>query len=287
VYADLLAKHRQQGSAVVESVDAAGNPQAKITPQAADGTVGTPFTLHSRLGKEVEDILAGKGLTPSADLHEYLARRAGDRAGALADLRKVTSEAELDALMQRTLGTEPAAAGPSRSVTSAEDRAARAERKANKKAARAEANRLEREAHPDWPVVGDRPIRPFKATDSTYEWHYTSGNFIKASLTGDGTLRVTVKAHGAPKASGTALMDAVFAHFGPDRIQRFQAEWERDSAFEDNYLAYINNLAGGMTPEQAAEATWTGQQMINRGYTTVQVPAHGPNPARVEPVFSR
>jgi hypothetical protein len=105
VYAELLAKHREQGSMIAEGFDAGGNPKAKITPQAADGSPGTPFTIHSRLGDEVEEILAKKGLQPSADVHDYLAKRAGDRAGALADLRKVTSEAELDALMDKTLGS--------------------------------------------------------------------------------------------------------------------------------------------------------------------------------------
>ncbi len=104
VYADLLAKHRQQGSGVVEGFDAAGSPTAKITPQAVDGSFGTPFTMHSRLGPEVESILATKGLPPSAVVGDYLAKRAADRAGALADLRTVSSAAELDALMEKTLG---------------------------------------------------------------------------------------------------------------------------------------------------------------------------------------
>jgi hypothetical protein len=48
----------------------------KATPQdrqAADGSLSTPFTMHSRLGSEVEEILAKKGLQPSADVREYLA----------------------------------------------------------------------------------------------------------------------------------------------------------------------------------------------------------------------
>ena len=110
VYAELLAKHRKQGSTIVEGFDAAGNPKAKITPQAADGSFGPPFTMHSRLGNEVEEILANKGLQSSAVVHDYLATRAGDRAGALADLQKVTSAAELDALMEKTLGTSAVAA---------------------------------------------------------------------------------------------------------------------------------------------------------------------------------
>jgi hypothetical protein len=100
VYAELLEKHRQQGSTILEGFDRAGNPTAKITPQAVDGTFASPFTLHWRLGNEVEEILAKKGLQPSAVVNDYLVKRAGDRAGALADLQKVTSAAELDALME-------------------------------------------------------------------------------------------------------------------------------------------------------------------------------------------
>ena len=50
VFAELVQKHRQQGSSIVEGIDAAGSPKARIAPQNADGTFGAPFTLHSRLG---------------------------------------------------------------------------------------------------------------------------------------------------------------------------------------------------------------------------------------------
>lgn len=103
VFAELVAKHRKLGSTVVEGTDAAGNLKARIAPLAADGTFGAPFTLHSRLGAEVEEILAAKGLQGSSVVHDYLVARAGDRARALADLRKVHSPAELNALMEKTL----------------------------------------------------------------------------------------------------------------------------------------------------------------------------------------
>ena len=44
----------------------------------------------------------------------------------------------------------------------------RAEREAKRESDAAERNRKLREAHPDWPVVDDKPIRPMKATDSLY-----------------------------------------------------------------------------------------------------------------------
>ena len=247
--------------------------------------------MHSRLGREVEDILAKKGLTPSTDLHEYLAQRAGDRAGALADLRKVTSAAELDALMEKTLGkAEVRTSGnvPQAEGRSAEVRQARAEREAKKKADRAERHRLDREAHPDWPVVGDKPVRPYEATASTYKWKYNDGNFIHASLGSDGTLQVTLKARGTQRAGGESLLKAAINHFGKDRIKQFWAEWVRGSGFEDNYLEYMANLAKNMTREDAARATWTGRKVdALLDFKRVTVPAHGPNPTSVRPTFSK
>jgi len=110
VYGELLQKHRKQGSTIVESLDSAGQPKATITPLLADQSFGAPFTLHSRLGDEVEKILSDKNLPNTAVVGDYLAKRATDRAGALADLRKVTSVAEFDALMEKTLGKDAVAA---------------------------------------------------------------------------------------------------------------------------------------------------------------------------------
>jgi len=54
VYAELLAKHRAQGSTIVEGLDSAGQPHAKITPSLADGSFGKPFTLHQRLSEPTD-----------------------------------------------------------------------------------------------------------------------------------------------------------------------------------------------------------------------------------------
>ncbi|HET9648695.1 MAG TPA: polymorphic toxin-type HINT domain-containing protein [Microlunatus sp.] len=108
VYAELVQKHRQLGSTVVEGIDAAGSPKARIAPLASDGTFGPPFTLHSRLGADVEGILAQKGLQSSSVIHDYLVERGGNRAAAIADLNKVKSPAELNALMEKTLANRTA-----------------------------------------------------------------------------------------------------------------------------------------------------------------------------------
>jgi len=110
VYAELLKKHRTQGSTVVEVIDSTGQPRATITPSLADHSFGAPFTLHSRLGDEVEKILADKNLPNTAIVSDYMVKRAGNRAGALADLRKVNSVEDLDALMEQTLGKDAVAA---------------------------------------------------------------------------------------------------------------------------------------------------------------------------------
>ena len=182
--------------------------------------------------------------------------------------------------------TGPEAVAPETVAPESEIRVARAERKARERADQAERYRRLREEHPDWPVVGDRPIRPQVATATKYEWKWTDGNFIFAKLTGD-SLEVTIKARGTPRAGGTKLMDAVFNHFGPDRIKQFKALWVEGSGFEDNYLEYMRNLANEMTPEDAAWNTWTGRQLAARGFRSVWVPDHGPNPDEVDPVFTK
>ncbi len=126
-----------------------------------------------------------------------------------------------------------------------------------------------------------------KATDSLYQWQYNDGNFIKAELSGDGTLSITIKATGKPRAGGTYLVQAAIKHFGKNRIARFQGEWRRGTGYERNYREYLANLAT-MSREDAARATWTGALMRDElDFTHVSVPPHGPNPDVVWPVFSR
>lgn len=287
VYTDLLKHHRDLGSRIGESLDAGGSPQAKIAPQNADGTLGTPFTLHSRLDREVQRILRFKGLTSTTGVHDYLAVRSGDRAAALADLRKVGSAAELDALIDKTLGYTPAPVHGPRPPRSAEDRAARQARVEAHQAATAEQNRLARQLHPDWPVVNGKPIRPWRATSTEYRWKYNDGNFIDAGLDADGALSVAVIAHGPRRAGAAKLLDAVFSHFGPSKIKRFDALWVGGGEFADNYNRYMKNLAAGQTREQAALNTWTGEQMIRLELPHVVVPPHAADATKITAFFSR
>jgi len=104
VYAELLEKHRKQGGTISISKDSAGHDVAHIVPKRADGTSGASFTMRSRAGTEVEEILAQKKLPNSARVDEYLAKRAGERAAAVSDLRQVNNAQELDALFEKHLG---------------------------------------------------------------------------------------------------------------------------------------------------------------------------------------
>jgi hypothetical protein len=162
----------------------------------------------------------------------------------------------------------------------------RAQRKVDKD----EQLRLRREEHPDWPVVGKKPVKPYITSPSRYAWKYNDGNFIDAKLS-NGTLRVTLKALGKPRARGSALLDAAFDHFGPSSIQRFQGQWVRGTGFEDNLNAYLKELgsdyANAEARERAAWKTWTGQEMKRLEFTKVSVPEHGADPNEVDPLFSK
>jgi hypothetical protein len=110
VYAQLLEKHGEQGASIKPGTDSAGLAQATITPRLADGTMGETFVLHSRTGDDVEKILADRKLPNSKRVDDYLAKRAHERKAAIADLKKVHSPEELDALLDKTLGKDPTVA---------------------------------------------------------------------------------------------------------------------------------------------------------------------------------
>ena len=162
--------------------------------------------------------------------------------------------------------------------------------RAKRKADKDEQLRLKRESNPDWPVVGKKPVKPYIATPSRYLWKHSDGNFIDATFR-DGTLSVTLKATGNPRARGTDLLDAVFKHFGPTRIKQFDGLWVRGTGYEYNLDAYLKNLganhASAAARAAAARDTWTGREMAGRGLTKVTVPAHGANPSEVHPEFSK
>ncbi|MGN6110817.1 MAG: hypothetical protein ACTHU0_37290, partial [Kofleriaceae bacterium] len=163
------------------------------------------------------------------------------------------------------------------------------EKRAQKKAKKAEKARLRREEHPDWPVVGTKAVRPYEATATSYRWNHNEGNFVDAEFSG-GVLRVELKSLGIPRAPGRNLLDAVFNHFGPERIHTFQALWVKGTGYERNYLEYMKNLkdpASRVSREQAAWNTWTGREMKARGFTRVHVPEHAAGATRIDPEFTK
>jgi hypothetical protein len=140
-------------------------------------------------------------------------------------------------------------------------------------------------------VVAGRSVKPRVATAKKYVWknpRMSEGNYIEAELDG-GVLDVTVKAGGPDdiRVGGSKMLDDVFDHFGADNIHEFDAKWVRNSTFRDNYDAYVQNLDKGMKPQEAAWNTWTGRQLKGRGFTSVEVPPHGPSPDAVKPVFKK
>lgn len=128
----------------------------------------------------------------------------------------------------------------------------------------------------EWPVVAGRRIKPRQATATKYRWanpRMSKGNFIEAEFD-DGILKVTVKSHGPDdiRIGGRRLLDDVFTHFGDKNIKQFDALWVRESSFTDNYDKFMSNLSKGMSPEDAAWNTWTGEQLRDLGFKSVRVP---------------
>ncbi|MEZ4364584.1 MAG: hypothetical protein R3B48_30690 [Kofleriaceae bacterium] len=145
--------------------------------------------------------------------------------------------------------------------------------------------------------VGTQPrgvgvaAKPRIANSGQYRWsnpRMRDGNFVDAKFK-DGTLEVTIKSHGPDelRRSGTRMLDDVFAHFGDANIKKFDGLWVRNKSWDTNFQEYMSNLSNGMTPEAAAWNTWTGRQLKQRGFTRVEVPAHGPDADALAPVFSR
>jgi hypothetical protein len=141
-------------------------------------------------------------------------------------------------------------------------------------------------------VVAGRAVKPRIATATRYVWsnpRMAKGNFVEADLDANGALEVTVKSHGPDelRVGGSKMLDDVFDHFGADNIHEFDAKWVRNSSFTENFSEYTRNLQNNMKPEEAAWNTWTGRQLKARGFTKVEVPAHGEDPDIVSPVFKK
>lgn len=95
---------------------------------------------------------------------------------------------------------------------------------------------------------------------------------FQASLNREGTLNISaflafpefgVRSH----LKGSELYAEMMHHFGRDRIQRIEGKWLDGS----NHTQYFAGIARGLTPEQAAIATWSGQQAARYGYSRVEL----------------
>lgn len=66
--------------------------------------------------------------------------------------------------------------------------------------------------------------------------------------------------------SGSNLYQKAMEHFGPLNIDVIEGLWQSG----DNYEAFLENVARGLSPEEAALHTWSGQQARLFGFSEVR-----------------
>lgn len=65
--------------------------------------------------------------------------------------------------------------------------------------------------------------------------------------------------------SGSKVYDEMIEHFGIENIRSISGTWVDG----DNLNSYNSNIAAGMTEEQSALATWSGQKATKIGFSKV------------------
>jgi hypothetical protein len=128
-------------------------------------------------------------------------------------------------------------------------------------------NELNRVAKPD-PVVN-------KEADGKVTYSYGEvdrGQGLDASLDSKGVLRLEVKApesgpRRAQYGSGSDMFDDMMRNVSKNGdIKQIEGQWSNKLGLSDNYEAYKQNIAQGMTPKDAAANTWTGKQAAKYGF---------------------
>lgn len=108
--------------------------------------------------------------------------------------------------------------------------------------------------------VRDRLNPQFK-----FEGHLVSGGilFVSAHLKDPSSLTRS-------SLNGAELYQQMVDHIGLDRIEEIAGYWVNG----DNLRAFENNLKNGMSKEEAALQTWSGQQALRFGFSEVIDVAH-------------
>lgn len=142
------------------------------------------------------------------------------------------------------------------------------------------------------PVVAGKLDPPRIATADHYYWNnrrIKDGDAIEAWLDDEGALRVSVRSAGPDdlRRGGSRMLDDVFDYFGPDQIKRFDGQWVGTGPYTRNYDEFMKAIDGGKSNIQAAWETWTGQQMLKRGFKRVEVDdvTPGSRPESINPKF--
>ena len=74
--------------------------------------------------------------------------------------------------------------------------------------------------------------------------------------------------------SGKQLFAAMIAHFGSSNIREIKAIWVDNPGMDDNLNAFnhwTDPSLGGLSREEAATKTWTGQRAVESGFPNVVI----------------
>ena len=91
----------------------------------------------------------------------------------------------------------------------------------------------------------------------------------EGSLANDGTLTLFIRRNGETP-QGNEMFTQIVEFFGTENIEQIRGEWLDIRGISDNYDEYQLNIESGLTPEEAALATFTGRQAVRHGFTRVR-----------------
>ncbi len=100
---------------------------------------------------------------------------------------------------------------------------------------------------------------------------------IRATVEGDGTLRLTVLSS-AHTPAGHRMFDDMWMAIGHN-VRRISGQWEPNQVLQGNLDTFNRLVQQGYSPDEAAFGTWTGKMARRLGFTEVTVEVDSGNQA--------
>lgn len=123
--------------------------------------------------------------------------------------------------------------------------------------------------------------------DGTRRYSYGSvkqGQGLDASVDTSGVLRLEVRS-GARRqqyGSGAEMFDDMMSAMNKNgQVKEILGQWSNTPGLTSNFDAMLSNMKAGMTRQQAAINTWTGQQAARYGFTNADVTGNATSGFRV------